>query len=118
MKKLLAAAMIIGSMGSSAAVLAADASNGQAIVERTNCAACHGAGLNKPISAEYPKLAGQYEDYVYFALRAYQAGGSSSPLFGRNNAIMSAQVQNLSEDDLRDIAAYVQSLPGDLVQKK
>ncbi len=38
--------------------------------------------------------------------------------FGRNNAIMAAQVQALSDDDMRDVAAYIGSLPGDLLTKK
>ena len=41
-----------------------------------------------------------------------------NPRFGRNNAIMSAQVQSLSQSDMKDIAAYVESLRGDLVEKK
>jgi cytochrome c553 len=117
MKKLLASAVICGAFFATGAH-AADIDNGRAIVQRSNCAACHGAGLNQPISPEYPKLAGQYADYIFFALRAYQVGGTGSPLFGRANAIMQAQVQSLSENDLRDIAAYIQSLPGNLVQKK
>jgi cytochrome c553 len=44
--------------------------------------------------------------------------GNGNPNFGRSNAIMSVQVQNLSQSDLKDLAAYIESLPGDLVQKK
>ena len=83
----------------------------------TNCAACHGVNLNKPVSPEYPKLAGQHADYVYWALRQYQMG-NGNPHFGRNNPIMQAQVQSLSQSDMKDIAAYVESLSGDLVEKK
>jgi cytochrome c553 len=96
---------------------AADAANGKALADAHNCAACHGAGLNKPVSGEYPKLAGQHGDYIYWALRQYQMG-NGNPNFGRNNAIMSAQVQSLSQGDLKDLAAYIESLPGDLVLKK
>lgn len=96
---------------------AADAGNGKVLTEAHNCAACHGPNLNKPVSAEYPKLAGQHADYLYWALRQYQMG-NGNPNFGRSNAIMSAQVQSLSEGDLKDIAAYIESLPGDLVLKK
>jgi cytochrome c553 len=96
---------------------AADVSNGKALADAHNCAACHGPGLNKPVSGDYPKLAGQHADYVYWALREYQMG-NGNPNFGRSNPIMSAQVQSLSENDLRDIAAYIESLPGDLVLKK
>jgi cytochrome c553 len=96
---------------------AASASNGKALVESHNCAACHGANLNKPVSPEYPKLAGQHSSYIYWALRQYQMG-NGNPNLGRNNAIMQAQVQSLSQSDMKDIAAYVESLDGDLVQKK
>ena len=115
--KFAATAAFIGLAGISAGAHAADADNGKNLVATHNCAACHGATLNNPVSPEYPKLAGQFDDYIFFAMRAYQVGGGN-PLFGRNNAIMAAQVQGLSESDLRDIGAYIQSLPGDLVQKK
>ena len=96
---------------------AADAGNGKVLADSHNCAACHGVNLNKPVSPEYPKLAGQHADYVYWALRQYQMG-NGNPHLGRNNAIMQAQVQSLSPGDMKDIAAYIESLDGDLVQKK
>ena len=96
---------------------AADASNGKALADSHNCAACHGPGLNKPVSPEYPKLAGQHADYIYWALRQYQMG-TGNPHLGRNNPIMQAQVQSLSQNDMKDLAAYIESLKGDLVNKK
>ncbi|WP_321964337.1 cytochrome c [Paraburkholderia sp. J7] len=96
---------------------AADVSNGKALADSHNCAACHGPGLNKPVSPEYPKLAGQHADYIYWALRQYQMG-TGNPHLGRNNPIMQAQVQSLSQSDMKDIAAYIESLSGDLVNKK
>ncbi|MCG5075780.1 c-type cytochrome [Paraburkholderia tagetis] len=96
---------------------AADASNGKVLADSHNCAACHGVNLNKPVSPEYPKLAGQHADYVFWALRQYQMGNGNVN-FGRSNPIMQAQVQSLSERDLKDLAAYVESLKGDLVEKK
>jgi cytochrome c553 len=96
---------------------AADASNGKVLADSHNCAACHGVNLNKPVSPEYPKLAGQHADYVYWALRQYQMGGNN-PHLGRNNPIMQAQVQSLSQSDMKDLAAYIESLKGDLVDKK
>lgn len=114
---LAAAVAAFGAFSFSSTAGAADVAHGKELVERGNCAACHGAGLNAPVLPEYPRLAGQHGDYVYFALRAYQMGGGN-PLFGRDNPIMKAQVQSLSESDLKDIAAYVESLPGKLVEKK
>ncbi len=96
---------------------AADAANGKVLADAHNCAACHGVGLNKPISPEYPKLAGQHADYIYWALRQYQMG-VGNPHMGRSNPIMQAQVQTLSQSDMRDLAAYIESLRGDLIDKK
>jgi cytochrome c553 len=111
-----AAAALVG-IAAAGTAQAADVGNGKALSESHNCAACHGPGLNKPVSAEYPKLAGQHASYIYWALRQYQLG-NGNPNFGRNNAIMSAQVQSLSQSDLKDIAAYIESLDGSLVLKK
>ncbi|MBU3614279.1 cytochrome c [Polynucleobacter sp. Latsch14-2] len=114
MKVALFTAVLLASIG---LANAANIDKGQALVEKGNCASCHGAGLNAPILPAYPRLAGQYSDYVYYALRAYQVG-NSNPQFGRNNAVMSSQVQAFSDADLHDIAAYVSSLPSTLIVKK
>ena len=87
------------------------------LIKSGKCLTCHGANFNQPIDPTYPKLAGQHSDYVYWALRQYQMG-TGNPHLGRNNAIMQAQVQSLSPSDMKDIAAYIESLDGDLVQKK
>jgi len=110
------AAALIG-MAASNAAQAADIANGKALSDSHNCVACHGPNLNNPVSGEYPKLAGQHASYVYWAMRQYQMG-NGNPNFGRSNAIMAAQVQNLSQSDLKDLAAYIESLNGSLVLKK
>ncbi|MBY4895810.1 c-type cytochrome [Cupriavidus sp. AU9028] len=108
---------------------AADIAAGKALVEKANCAACHGADMKTPIAPEYPKLAGQHESYLYHALVAYQISGN--PQVGRANAIMQGQVnanpgivgkdgkpRPFTRQELRDMAAYISSLRGDLVLKK
>jgi cytochrome c553 len=62
------------------------------------CAACHGADGNSQ-APDFPKIAGQHEDYLYHTLVDYKSGK-------RKNAIMQGQVANLSKEDLADIAAY------------
>ncbi|GAB2849909.1 cytochrome c [Pseudoduganella ginsengisoli] len=89
--------------------------NGKALAEKANCAACHGKDYNSPIDPSYPKLAGQHQDYLAHALTAYKRGDKAN---GRANAIMGAQAQNLSGQDIKDIAAYLHSLPGTLVLKR
>lgn len=96
---------------------AASAEKGKALVEKANCASCHGAGLNAPILPAYPKLAGQYSDYLYYALKAYKVG-NANPQYGRNNAVMSSQVQAFTDADLEDMALYISKLPGNFVIKK
>jgi cytochrome c553 len=117
MKFALITAVLLSSIGLVNVANAASAEKGQALVEKANCASCHGAGLNAPILPAYPKLAGQYADYLYYALKAYKVGNGNAQ-FGRNNAIMGSQVQNFSDADMQDIAAYVASLPGNFVVKK
>jgi cytochrome c553 len=117
MKLALVTAVLLSSIGLVQVANAASVEKGQALVEKANCASCHGAGLNAPIMPAYPKLAGQYPDYLYYALKAYQVGNGNAQ-YGRNNAIMGSQVQAFSETDLHDIAAYVASLPGTFVIKK
>ena len=53
---------------------------------------------------------------MYNALRAYQVKANAS--FGRNNAIMASQVEKFKDQELRDMAAYIASLSGDLVVKR
>ncbi len=94
---------------------AADKQKGAVLVKEKNCASCHGADFRKTISPDYPKLAGQKEDYLYYALASYKSRDIN---FGRSNPIMQGQVQSLSNKDMKDIAAYLSSLPSDLVLKK
>jgi cytochrome c553 len=68
----------------------------------TPCQACHGPEGISP-SPDFPNLAGQYADYIETALKHYKAGK-------RKNPIMAEQVKNLSEKDIRDLAAYYSSL--------
>ena len=83
-----------------------------ALLTKGACASCHGANFNKPIDGSYPKLAGQYADYLYVALKAYQV--DKGALVGRGNAIMAAQVKPYTHAELKAIANYLGSLPGDL----
>jgi len=83
------------------------------LLEKGACASCHGANFSKPIDGAYPKLAGQHADYLYVALKAYQTDGSNA-VVGRGNAIMGGQVKQFSHAELKSIAKYIASLPGEL----
>ena len=79
---------------------------------KANCVSCHGANFSAPIDPSYPKLAGQHADYLYAALKAYQT--DHNPLIGRSNAIMMGMARPFTHPEIKAIAAYLGSLPGDL----
>ena len=62
------------------------------------CVACHGIdGIG--ILPEYPNLAGQYEDYLRVALKAYRSGQ-------RKNAVMAGMAAPLTDADIKELARY------------
>ena len=71
------------------------------------CQACHGADGDKTVDPQYPRLAGQYADYLSKALRDYQTGA-------RKNAIMAGFAATLSEQDIADLAAFYSTQTGSL----
>ena len=93
---------------------AAPAATGKAaeLVAKGNCASCHGPSLSAPIDPTYPKIAGQYSDYLYVALKAYKTEGN--PQIGRGNAVMGGIAKQFSTAELKELAAYVGSLQGEL----
>lgn len=79
---------------------AADLDAGAAKVKEV-CAACHGVDGNSQVP-DYPKLGGQYPDYLAKALRDYKAGR-------RKNPIMAGMAAPLTAADIDNVAAYYAS---------
>lgn len=82
------------------------------LVTKGGCVSCHGDNFSKPVDPSYPKIAGQHADYLYVALKAYKT--SKGDLIGRDNAIMGGIAKQFSNSELKELAEYVGSLPGDL----
>ena len=81
-----------------------DAKAGQ--TKAAACAACHGADGNAPIDASYPKLGGQYADYIEHSLQAYRSGDrGGSP----TTDLMGGQAKGLTDQQIADLAAYFSS---------
>lgn len=99
-----------GHSQSSAGLPGGHADAGQKIATTKNaetgqaCVDCHGAGGNAPIDPTYPKLGGQYHDYIAHSLQLYRDGD-------RQNALMSAQAKKLTDQQIADVAAYFQTQP-------
>jgi cytochrome c553 len=64
-----------------------------------SCVDCHGAAGNAPIDPTYPKLGGQYHDYIAHALQAYRSGNREHPL-------MASQAKDLTDQQIADLGAY------------
>jgi len=68
------------------------------------CQACHGADGNAGGDPQYPRLAGQYHDYLARALHEYKNGE-------RKNAIMAGMAVTLTDQDIENVSSYFASLP-------
>jgi len=88
--------------------IAADVAAGQAKVKEV-CQACHGLDGNSQ-TPDYPRLGGQYPDYLAKALRDYKSGA-------RKNPIMAGFAAALTAKDIEDVAAYYASQPEVLARK-
>lgn len=66
------------------------------------CVACHGAdGI--ATEAIYPNLAGQQEEYLVLATKAYRDGV-------RDNDVMKMFAMSLTDSEIENLAAYYSSL--------
>ena len=93
-----------------------NAENGK--TKSITCSACHGVDGNSAIPMN-PKLAGQHEKYLVKQLTEFKLASKTGGKDGRNNAIMNGMSAVLSEQDIRDIAAYYSSqeaVPGETTQ--
>ena len=100
-----ASAAAAAAPASEAALKPGDATAGQA--KAAACGACHGMDGNSA-DAQYPKLAGQSEQYIVHQLIDFKSGK-------RQNPIMMGMAAPLSEQDMHDVGAYFASksaLPG------
>ena len=69
------------------------------------CAGCHGpAGAGLP--GQYPRLAGQYAEYVAAQLKAFKEGGRSND----PNAAMRGVAAKMTEREIRAVAEYAAGL--------
>lgn len=82
---------------------AGDAAAGK--VKAFTCTGCHGVTgwRNAYPSYHVPKIGGQNYDYLVAALTEYKTGHRKHPT-------MQAQGESLSDQDIRDIAAWISSV--------
>lgn len=107
----LAALMLVVS-STARAEMGGDAKAGKA--RAIVCAACHGVDGNGGANPAWPKLAGQVPEYLVNQLMHFKSGA-------RKNPIMGGMAATLSEQDMKNVAAYFasqKSKPGTAGDKK
>lgn len=67
------------------------------------CASCHGAA-GAGIPAQYPRLAGQHQDYTASQLTMFRSGARN------NNAAMTTIAMRMSDAEIKAVADYVAGL--------
>ena len=100
----IAAMALFMSMG--AVAESGDAAAGEKLT--TACQACHGSDGNG-LAPNYPNIAGQNQNYLFRQLQMIQSEERSAPL-------MAGQLNGMSEQNLRDIAAFYASTAPKLAQ--
>ena len=63
------------------------------------CAGCHGVDGNGGADPTWPKLAGQVPEYLFEQLKLFKSGA-------RKNPVMNGMAAPLSEQDMKDLAAF------------
>lgn len=98
------ATLVAGLAAATTASAEGDAKAGR--VKAFGCLGCHGIPGYSSVYPTYhvPRVGGQHADYIIAALRAYKAKERSHPS-------MQAQAATLSDEDMRDIAAFFSSKP-------
>ena len=82
----------------------ADSSYDRGKEKSVTCSACHGSDGNND-NKMYPRLAGQYKNYLIHALNSYKSGE-------RKNAIMSGFAAGLTSQDIIDLSTYYSKQKG------
>ena len=111
-KSLFVALLVVSSIAQASeekkteAIKKADPAKGEALYSAGDtargipaCVACHGAAGNSTI-AQNPKLAAQHEAYIYKQLANFKTPD-------RNNPVMSSIAKSLTDDEMKNIAAYL-----------
>lgn len=109
MNRTLAAALAVGLLWATQAaaqgIAKPDLARGEQIAKQV-CVACHAVDGNSAAPAN-PKVAGQFAAYLHKQLMNFKTQGGKKA--ARENAIMAGMVANLSDADMRAVAAYYAS---------
>jgi cytochrome c len=90
-----------------AVVFAAPAmADGKALYLEKTCVACHGKDAKKPLTPEYPKLAGQNAKYAENQMLDIKSGKRANG----NTAAMKGVMHLVSDAEIKELAKYLSEI--------
>ena len=99
--------ILAGSLSIVAASFASQAfADGKALYLEKTCIACHGKDAKKPLTPEYPKLAGQNAKYAEKQMQDIKSGARANG----NSAAMKGVMHLVSDDEIKQLAKYLSEI--------
>ncbi|MCX7168572.1 MAG: c-type cytochrome [Rhodocyclales bacterium] len=80
--------------------------DGKALYLEKTCIACHGKDAKKPLTPEYPRLAGQNAKYAENQMKDIKSGARANG----NTAAMKGVMHLVSDEDMKQIAKYLSEI--------
>ena len=99
---ILATGVAIAAVSFSAPALA----DGKALYMEKTCIACHGKDAKKPLTPEYPKLAGQNAKYAEKQMQDIKSGARANG----NSAAMKGVMHLVTDEEIKQLAKYLSEI--------
>ncbi|MDP2821368.1 MAG: c-type cytochrome [Sulfuritalea sp.] len=80
--------------------------DGKKLYMEKTCIACHGKDAKKPLTPEYPKLAGQNAKYAEIQMQDIKSGKRANG----NSAAMKGVMHLVSDAEIKELAKYLSEI--------
>ncbi len=80
--------------------------DGKALYMEKTCIACHGKDAKKPLTPDYPKLAGQNAKYAEKQMQDIKSGARANG----NSAAMKGVMHLVSDAEIKELAKYLSEI--------
>ena len=80
--------------------------NGKTLYMQKTCLACHGKDAKTPLQKDYPKIAGQNEEYIIRQMSDIKSGARANG----NSAAMKGIMVLVNEGEIKELAKYLSKL--------
>ena len=80
--------------------------DGKALYLEKTCIACHGKDAKKPLTPDYPKLAGQNAKYAENQMKDIKSGARANG----NAAAMTGVMHLVTDEEIKELAKYLSEI--------